>query len=184
MSRGTPTTPFRIDPALKARAQARATREGTTLTAIVVAAIEAYAAGDTEPKPTTTQDQAVKTVSVGIVERPGPGTNDLRSALNEQAAERRAAEARAAEGRTAEPRTYETKDGRRTASWKTAAIIDHLAEAQQTETVTHKRPHGLLEAVERHRSRPRNRRRPDAAPVDLDALEQGDDEDRRSMPTP
>ena len=57
MSRGTPTTPFRIDPALKARAQARATREGTTLTAIVVAAIEAYAAGETEPKPTTTQDQ-------------------------------------------------------------------------------------------------------------------------------
>ena len=43
MSRGTPTTPFRIDPALKAKAQARADREGTNLTAVVVAALEAYA---------------------------------------------------------------------------------------------------------------------------------------------
>ena len=50
-SRGTPTTPFRIDPTLKTRAQARATREGTTLTAVVVAALETYAADEPDPTP-------------------------------------------------------------------------------------------------------------------------------------
>lgn len=52
MSRGTPTTPFRIDPSLKARAQARAERERTTLTAVVVAALEQYA----DDEPTTPLD--------------------------------------------------------------------------------------------------------------------------------
>jgi len=51
-SRGTPTTPFRIDPALKARAQARATREGTTLTSVIIAALQAYAADEPDPTPT------------------------------------------------------------------------------------------------------------------------------------
>ena len=44
--RGTPTTTTRIPPDLKARAQARAAREGTTLTAVIVAALVKYVEGE------------------------------------------------------------------------------------------------------------------------------------------
>lgn len=42
----TPLTPFRIPPSLKARAQARARREGVTLTSVVLAKLEEYAADE------------------------------------------------------------------------------------------------------------------------------------------
>ena len=51
MSRGTPTTPFRIEPSLKRRAQARAARENTTLTHVVITALEVYAADEPDPTP-------------------------------------------------------------------------------------------------------------------------------------
>lgn len=44
MSRGTPTTPFRIPPALKERARRVAVARGETLTAVVVRALEQYVA--------------------------------------------------------------------------------------------------------------------------------------------
>jgi predicted DNA-binding protein len=46
-SRGTPTTTTRIPPALKRRAQAKAARTGTTLTAVIVAALERYVEEET-----------------------------------------------------------------------------------------------------------------------------------------
>jgi len=47
-SRGTKTTTLRIPPALKARAQAKAARERTTLTAVIVAALEDYVKGESD----------------------------------------------------------------------------------------------------------------------------------------
>lgn len=44
--KGTPTTTTRIPLDLKARVQAKAAREGTTLTAIIVAALEDYVNGE------------------------------------------------------------------------------------------------------------------------------------------
>ena len=52
MSRGTPTTPFRIPADVKSRAQERAASDGTTLTAVVVHALREYGDGITQPPPT------------------------------------------------------------------------------------------------------------------------------------
>jgi predicted DNA-binding protein len=41
-SRGTPRWSLRLPPDLKRRVQAKAARTGTTMTAVVVAALEAY----------------------------------------------------------------------------------------------------------------------------------------------
>lgn len=43
---GTPLSNFRIPLDLKAKAKARAAREGTTLTAIIVTALEEYVKGE------------------------------------------------------------------------------------------------------------------------------------------
>lgn len=45
-TKGTPTWTFRLDPDLKRRAQVKAAREGTTVTAVVVAALENYVKGE------------------------------------------------------------------------------------------------------------------------------------------
>ena len=50
-TRGTPTTPFRIPPALKERARRVAASRGETLTDVVVRALKEYAAQEVTPPP-------------------------------------------------------------------------------------------------------------------------------------